>query len=257
LTALLRSLLYAAIFYPVTVVLCIAGVVASLFGRKPTLAVVLAWANFNHKLARHVLGIKVRVEGEIPRGCNLIAVKHQSMFETLEMVRLTNLAVIVLKKELADLPLFGFLTGRYGHIAVERSAGTKALRALVAGGRQAAESGRSVLIYPEGTRVRPGEAPPLRSGFAALYRALGFPVVPVATDSGRLWDRGLVHQSGTITFKVGETIPPGLPRKEVEARVHAAINALENPPRNGEGNRAEHGGGGVVQDSSPPPSGSA
>jgi len=228
LTAFLRSLLYAAIFYPVTAMLCVVGAIASLFGRRPTLAVVLGWVDFHHKLARYVLGIEVRVEGTIPRGCNIIAVKHQSMFETLEMVRLTNLPVIVLKKELADLPLFGFLTGRYGHIAVERSAGTKALRALVAEGRKAADSGRSVLIYPEGTRVRPGESPPLRSGFAALYRALGFPVIPVAVDSGRLWGRGLIHQSGVITFKVGETIPPGLPRKEVEARVHAAINALES-----------------------------
>jgi 1-acyl-sn-glycerol-3-phosphate acyltransferase len=84
-----------------------------------------------------------------------------------------------------------------------------------------------VLIYPEGTRVRPGETPPLRSGFAALSRALGLPVVPVAVDSGRLWGRRFVHRSGTITFKVGETIPPGLPRREIEARVHAAINALE------------------------------
>jgi len=228
LTAFLRSLLYAAIFYPVTVLLCFIGAIASLFGRKPTLAIVLGWVDFNHDIARHVLGIEVRVEGEIPPGCNLIAAKHQSMFETLEMVRITNLPVIVLKKELADIPLFGFLTKRYGHIAVERSAGTKALRALVEEGRNAAESGRSVLIYPEGTRVRPGETPPLRSGFAALYRALGFPVIPVATDSGQLWGRVFVHRSGTITFRVGETIPPGLPRKEIEARVHAAINALES-----------------------------
>jgi 1-acyl-sn-glycerol-3-phosphate acyltransferase len=228
-----RSLVYAVIFYPVTVFLCVIGVIASLFGRKPMLAVVLGWVDFHHDLATHVLGIKVRVEGEIPHGCNLIAVKHQSMFETLEMVRLTNLPVIVLKKELADLPLFGFLTGRYGHIAVERAAGTKALRALVAEGQKAAESGRSVLIYPEGTRVRPGQTPPLRAGFAALYRALGFPVIPVATDSGRLWGRGFVHQSGTITFRVGGAIPPGLPRQEVEARVHAAINALESGAKPG------------------------
>jgi len=226
--ALLRSLLYAAIFYPVTVILCLVGVVATLFGRRATLAIVLGWVDFHHQLATHVLGITVRVEGTIPAGSNLIAVKHQSMFETLEMVRLTSLPVIVLKKELADLPLFGFLTKRYGHIAVERAAGAKALRALVEEGRRVAETGRSVIIYPEGTRVRPGQAPPLRSGFAALYRALGFPVVPVATDSGRLWGRGFIHQSGTITFKVGETIPPGLPRKDIEARVHAAINALES-----------------------------
>jgi len=230
LTAFLRSLLYAAIFYPATFVLCVAGVIASLFGRRPTLAVVLGWVEFHHSLARDALGIDVRVEGEMPHGCNLIAVKHQSMFETTEMVRLTNLPVIVIKKELADIPFFGWMTRRYGVIAVERSAGAKALRALVAEGEQALASGRSVIIYPEGTRVRVGHTPPLKSGFTALYRALGLPVVPVAVDAGRLWGRGFVHHPGTVTFKVGETIPPGLKRDEFEARVHAAINALELAP---------------------------
>ena len=228
--ALLRSLLYAAIFYPVTVLWVLAGVPGSLLGRKPTLAIVLGWVDFHHWLARLVLGIRVRVEGEVPPGCHLIAVKHQSMFETLEMVRIGRLPVIVLKKELSDIPFFGFLTRRYGVISVERSAGAKALRARVEEGQQAIATGRPVIIYPEGTRVRVGQAPPLRSGFAALYRALGLPVVPVAVDSGRLWGRGLVHRSGTVTFRIGETIPAGLPRKEIEARVHAAINLLESGP---------------------------
>lgn len=225
--AALRSLLYAAIFYPATVLWVIVGVPVSLFGRRPTLAVVLNWVEMHHWVARHVLGIRIRVEGEIPRGPVLIAVKHQSMFETLEMLRITNLPIIVMKKELRDIPLFGFLTWRYGVIAIERSAGAKALRSLVEGGREAVAKGRPVLIYPEGTRVEVGETPELKSGFAALYRALGLPVVPVALDSGRLWGRGFVHRSGTVTIKVGDTIPPALPRKEIEARVHAAINALE------------------------------
>jgi 1-acyl-sn-glycerol-3-phosphate acyltransferase len=148
------------------------------------------------------------------------------MLETMEMVRITNLPIIVIKKELADIPLFGDLTRRYGVIPVERSAGAKALRALVEEGQRAIATGRPVLIYPEGTRVRADERPELRSGFAALYRALGLPVVPVAVDSGRLWGRGLLHRSGTVTLKVGETIPAGLKRGEVESRVHAAINAL-------------------------------
>jgi 1-acyl-sn-glycerol-3-phosphate acyltransferase len=225
--AALRSALYAAIFYPVTILWVLAGMVASLLGRRPTLAIVLSWADVHHWLARNILGIRVRLEGEIPPGPHLIAVKHESMFETLEMVRLSRLPVIVIKKELADIPLFGFMTKQYGAIPVERSAGARALRALLRAGEEAAASGRPVIIYPEGTRVRPGETPPLKSGFAALYRALGLPVVPVAVDSGRLWGRGFVKQPGVVTFKVGETIPAGLPRKEIEARVHAAINALE------------------------------
>jgi 1-acyl-sn-glycerol-3-phosphate acyltransferase len=226
--ALLRSLLYAAIFYPATVLWVLAGVPATLLGRKATLAVVLSWVGFHHWLTSHILGIRVRVHGQIPAGPRLIAVKHQSMFETLEMVRLAHLPIIIMKKELADIPLFGFMTRCYGIIPVERSAGAKALRSLVEEGRNAAATGRPVIIYPEGTRVRVGESPELKSGFAALYRALGLPVVPVAVDSGRLWGRGLVHEAGTVTFKVGEEIPAGLPRKAIEARVHAAINALES-----------------------------
>lgn len=226
--ALLRSLLYAAIFYPATVIWVLAGVPASLFGRRPTLAVVLSWVDFHHWLCRHVLGIRISVEGAIPPGPQLIAVKHQSMFETLEMVRLAHLPIIVLKKELADIPLFGFMTRQYGVIPVERSAGAKALRNLVADGKRAIATGRPIIIYPEGTRVRVGEAPPLRSGFAALYRTLGLPVVPVAVDSGRVWGRGLVHEGGTVRFRIGEVISPGLARNDIEARVHAAINALES-----------------------------
>jgi 1-acyl-sn-glycerol-3-phosphate acyltransferase len=227
----LRSLLYAAIFYPATVVWVLVGVPASLFGRRATLAVVLSWAELHHWLVEHVLGIHIRVDGQIPAGQSLIAVKHQSMLETMEIVRLTHLPVIVIKKELADIPLFGWMTWRYGVIAVERTAGAKALRALVEEGQRAIATGRPVVIYPEGTRVRVGERPPLRSGFSALYRALGLPVVPVAVDSGRLWGRGFIHRSGTVTIKIGETIPAGLDRKSVEARVYAAINALELGPQ--------------------------
>jgi 1-acyl-sn-glycerol-3-phosphate acyltransferase len=231
--ALVRSLLYAAIFYPATFLWVLASIVASLFGRRPILAVVLGWVEFHHWLVEHLLGIRVRVEGAVPPGPHLIAVKHQAMLETLEMVRLSQLPVIVMKRELDRIPLFGLVTRRYGTIVVERSAGAKALRALVAEGKRAVASGRSVIIYPEGTRVRVGETPPLKSGFTALYRALGLPVVPIAMDSGVLWGRGLVHRPGVVTFKVGATIPPGLPREEVESRVHAAINLLESASQPG------------------------
>jgi len=224
---MVRSLLFAAIFYPATLLWVLAGLTATLAGRRPTLAVVLSWTRLHDWLTTNLLGIRSRVEGTIPAGPHLIAAKHQAMYETLELVRLSHVPVIVIKRELADLPLFGAMTRRYGVIPVERSAGAKALREMVAQGRAAAAEGRQVLIFPEGTRVAPGETPPLRPGFAGLYRALAMPVVPVAVDSGRLWGRGLVKRSGVVTFRIGETIPPGLKRDEVERRVHAAINALE------------------------------
>lgn len=228
---LLRSLLYAALFYPATLLFVLSGIAASLVSQRATLAVVQGWVVTHHWLAEHVLGFRLRIEGELPRGPHLFAVKHQSMYETLEMLRITDLPVIVIKRELADIPLFGFMTRRYGIIAVERSAGAKALRSMVDHARQAVASGRGVIIYPEGTRVGVGERPELKSGFAALYRALGLPVVPIAVDSGRLWGRGLVHRSGIVTLRIAGTIPPGLERKQIEARVHAAINALELAPQ--------------------------
>ena len=222
-----RSLLYALIFYPGTLLLVLASFPAALRGGAALHRMVLRWVRFNHGLAAGLLGIRSRVVGRLPDGPCLIAVKHQSMVETTEIVRLAATPVVVLKRELADLPLFGWVTRRYGVIPVDREAGAKALRELLSNGREAIASGRPVVIFPEGTRVRPGETPPLRAGFAGLYRALGLPVVPVAVDSGRLWGRGLLKRSGTITFLVGDAIPPGLKRQEVEARVHAGINALE------------------------------
>jgi 1-acyl-sn-glycerol-3-phosphate acyltransferase len=224
---LLRALLFALIFYPGTLLFVLLGIVAGAIGTAPMLRVVYGWAHFHHWLAHDLFGIRTEIEGAIPPGPYLIAVKHQSMFETIEMLLFARVPIIVLKRELADLPLFGRLTRRYGVIPVDREAGAKALREMLADAKAAKATGRPVVIYPEGTRVAPGTSPPLRAGFAGLYRALGLPVVPVALDSGRLFPRGLLKRSGTIHFKVGEVIPAGLKREEVEARVHAAINALE------------------------------
>jgi 1-acyl-sn-glycerol-3-phosphate acyltransferase len=86
---------------------------------------------------------------------------------------------------------------------------------------------RPLAIFPEGTRIPHGARPPLRAGFAGLYKLLGLPVVPVAIDSGPTYQRRWKRQ-GTITVRFGEPIPPGLPREEIEARVHAAINQLNS-----------------------------
>jgi 1-acyl-sn-glycerol-3-phosphate acyltransferase len=223
----LGSLLFAALFYPGTLLFVLAAFPASLIGTRAVRAVVHGWAGFHAALASALLGIRARVEGSIPPGVHLIAVKHQAMFETLEILRIAQTPVVVLKRELSDLPLFGWVTRRYGVIPVDREAGASALREMLVLGRAAIAEGRPIVIFPEGTRVPVGETPELRPGFAGLYRALGLSVVPVALDSGRMWGRGLSKRSGVVTFKIGEPIAPGLKREEIEARVHAAINALE------------------------------
>ena len=222
-----RSILYLCLFYPGTLLFCVLGLGARLFGTRGMRLMVQAWARSNEWAVRHVLGIRIKIEGKVPPGPALVAVKHQSMFETVEMVLIADAPVIVLKRELARIPLFGWMTRSYGIIPVDREAGAKALRDMLVHGKRAVDAGRPIVIYPEGTRVAPGESPPLRPGFAGLYRGLNVPVVPVAHNTGEVWGRGLVKRPGTITFRVGEPVPPGLKRDEMERRVHAAINALE------------------------------
>jgi len=111
---------------------------------------------------------------------------------------------------------------------VARDEGARALRQMIASARERLAQGRPLVIFPEGTRVPHGSCPPLQAGFAGLYKLLGLQVVPIAVDSGPVYHR-LWKRSGRITYRIGEPIPPGLPREEIEARVHSAINALNVP----------------------------
>ena len=226
--AILRSTLFALIFYPATIFYALTIIVMTPFGTGPVQRWVRRWALFHYWLVRNILGIRFEWDGEIPAGAFLIAVKHQAMVEAVDTLRFAESPVVVMKRELSEMPIWGKAARAYGVIGVDRDAGARALREMMVEAKAAASAGRPVIIFPEGTRVPLGEEPPLRAGFAGLYRILGLPVIPVALDSARVWPRGFVKRPGTIRFKVGEVIPPGLKRDEIEARVHEAINAL-NP----------------------------
>jgi 1-acyl-sn-glycerol-3-phosphate acyltransferase len=226
---LVRSLLYALVFYSGSVFYVLAGIAVLPLGTGPVRGVSDGWTRFNRFCARFLLGIRTRIEGEVPVGAVIVASKHESMFETTEMQRILDTPATVMKEELTRIPLWGRLTRAYGIIPVDREGGGAALRKLLRAAAEAVAEGRPIVIFPEGTRVAPGDRPPLEPGFAGLYRALNLPVVPVALDSGKVWPRrSFVKRPGMVTIRFGEPIPPGLPRKEAEARVHAAINAL-NP----------------------------
>jgi len=224
----IRSALFAVLFYLGTLAYVLLVFAVSPFSTRAVHKVVRGWSNYHHFLVLYVLGIRMSFEGDIPPGPYLIAIKHQAMVETIEALRLADTPVVVMKRELTTIPLFGWVTRRYGVIGVDREAGARALRNMLAEGKRAIEQGRPVAIFPEGTRVPHGKRPELRPGFAGLYRALGLPVVPVAHDSGKIWGRGLAKRSGVIHVRVGEVIPAGLKRDDIEARVHAAINLLNS-----------------------------
>jgi len=223
--SVLRSLLFYLLFYGFSSVLVVASVIAIPFGRHWLKRVVATWGRWHHWCVEHLLGIAIVVEGQLPNEPVLIAVKHESYFEAIDMPRLFSFPAVFAKQELFVIPGWGYSAKVYGLVPVARDKGAKALRHMIATAKQRVQESRPLVIFPEGTRVEHGESRPLQSGFAGLYKLLGLPVVPVAVDSGPLYN-GAVKRSGTITYRIGEIIPAGLPRGEVEQQVHAAINAL-------------------------------
>jgi len=223
---LLRSILFTIAFYAGSSFYVLR---AAIIGRNPVGArrAAFLWASYHRRCAERILGIHTRVEGIIPDRPVLYAIKHESMYETLEVLLLFKDPAVLVKKELIDIPFWGGIALRHGVIPIDRAGGAKALRALVTAARSAAAEGRSLVIFPEGTRVPHGERAPLRAGFAGLYRHIGLPVVPVALDSGRVSPRrSFLKRPGIVTFRFGDVIEPGLDRDAVEAMVHDQINAL-------------------------------
>jgi 1-acyl-sn-glycerol-3-phosphate acyltransferase len=225
--SVVRSLVFYVVFYGLTVPFIVLAVLAMPLGGARFRAVPNAWSAFHRWCVRYLLGIEVRVVGKLHDSPALYALKHESFFEALDLACLLSHPVAFAKAELFEIPLWGRAARAYGTVPVSREEGAKALRFMLSEAKRMAASGRPLAIFPEGTRVAHGSRPPLRSGFAGLYKLLGLPVVPVAVNSGLTY-AGLWKKSGTIILKLGDPIPPGLPREEVEARVRDAINALND-----------------------------
>ena len=226
----MRELLFKAVFFPGSAYYVLLAPLVALFGRTALVRHVSAWGRFHDWCSRRVRGIHWRIEGAMPQGAVLLVFKHEAIYETIQPLALFDRPAPFFKQELMRIPVWGWACRRYGGVVIDRGGGAKTLRTMLAEAKPVIAEGRPLMLFPEGTRVPHGEAPPLKSGMAGLYRILNLPLVPIACDSGRLIPRHGKARPGTVTFRIGETIPPGLPREEVEARVHAAINALNPAP---------------------------
>ncbi len=223
--ALLRSLTFYIVFYLGSIWYTSASLVVHRFDTARFRRIVRNWSRYQRRCVTGILGITIREEGERPSGPALYAIKHESFFEAIDLPALLDTPAVFAKEELFSIPLWGPAARAYGLVPVAREKGARALRAMLAAAKVHADAGRPLAIFPEGTRVPHDESPPLQAGFAGVYKLLGLPVVPVSVDSGPLYHR-FIKRPGTITYRFGEPVPPGLPREEAEARVHAAMNAL-------------------------------
>jgi 1-acyl-sn-glycerol-3-phosphate acyltransferase len=196
------------------------------WGARGILALVRVWAHYMRWSLRVLLGVDDRFVGlrNIPDGPCILAVKHQAEWETFVLHLLRRDLVFVLKKELLTIPVWGFYAKIAGNIGVDRTAGASALRKMAQDAKAAVEAGRSVVIFPEGTRTPPGESGRYHPGVAALYQSLGVPVVPVALNSGLYWPRGgRARGRGTIVVEFLPPIEPGLDRRAFMTRLQSDI----------------------------------
>ncbi|GAC1348205.1 MAG: lysophospholipid acyltransferase family protein [Acetobacteraceae bacterium] len=243
---LLRSAIFNLWFFGTTFVLGLLGVGVRRLMPARSLDFARFWARAVLAGARVICGITVDVQGleRIPPGAALIASQHQSAFDTLIWMRLLPRPSYIYKAELARIPLFGPMLVASGQIPVDRGGSIAAIRGLLRGADRAKNNGRQIVIFPEGTRVEVGEDAEIRAGFAAIAMRIKLPIIPVATDSGRLWGRRAFRKrSGCVHIRIGEAIPPNLPQavlvrtlrqrwRESELEPRAVDNSVDHSDRN-------------------------
>jgi 1-acyl-sn-glycerol-3-phosphate acyltransferase len=178
---------------------------------------------------KFIAGLNYEIRGRIPADGALIAAKHMSMLDAVLLYYVLNDAVFVIKRELLFVPVWGWFASKMQMIAIDREAGASALRKMTAAASASLSEGRALVIYPEGTRRKPGAAPAYKPGIAAVYGQLGRPCVPVALNSGQFWT-GFVKKQGTVVVEFLAPIAPGLKRAdfmaELQARIETATAAL-------------------------------
>lgn len=202
-----------------TVFLLLATLITAPAGLLVTLAVVLpmswrfriiaVWRTGFMALCKYVLGLDYRVIGRenIPTVPSVVLAKHQSAWETIGLQAIFPPLVFVLKKSLLLIPFLGWAFAAIKMISIDRSAGKNALRQVVKQGRDRLRAGYWVIVFPEGTRMTPGETRRFKSGGSQLAVSAGVPAVPVAHNAGEFWARNaFVKKPGLITVSIGPAI---------------------------------------------------
>jgi 1-acyl-sn-glycerol-3-phosphate acyltransferase len=227
----LRSALFALALILVTPPYAIIALASFPLPRMARYRLISAWSRMVIRLAWLLCGIRWKIEGRrhLPNEPAVILSQHQSAWETLAFQEIFPPQVLVLKRELLWIPFFGWGLALMSPIAIDRARGTAALREMARRGRERLAQGFWVVIFPEGTRVPPGEKRAYHQGGAWLAVNCGAKVVPVAHNAGKLWPRNaFLKRAGTVTVRIGPPIATaGRQPKDVMAEVKSWIEAQQ------------------------------
>ena len=223
----LRSLGFNIYLYIVTSLVAVLGSPAMLISEAATLRVMRFWSLLVNSGLRYICNIGVEIRGleNLPADKPaLIACKHQSMWDTIIFLSLLPRPVYILKKELGLIPFFGWYTVRTGMVRVDRSGHASALKKMITDSRKCIGDGKSLVIFPEGSRAPAGGKLDYKPGIAALYHQLGVGCVPAALNSGLFWPRRkFLRTPGTIILRFLPPIAPGLNRGDFMSRLEENI----------------------------------
>ncbi len=226
-----RAIVFTALAVCWTGFLCLIMLWTLFLPKRTLISILHVWQRHLSWIERNVAGLDYRVIGHhyIPKGACIIAAKHQSVWETLKLHLLFGDPAIVLKKELMDIPVWGWYARRSGMIPVDRGARSKALSLMMKAAHEAADARCKIVIFPQGTRVSSGEWKPYKIGVAALYQELNLPIIPMALNSGIFWPKkSLIKKSGVITVEFLPPIPPGLSREDMMRQLQASLEDATN-----------------------------
>ena len=222
----LRSLAFNIYFYAVTFAMTVICLPLLVLPSKFALAATKLWSIWMIAGMKVLTRTELEVRGQenIPTGPAIIASKHQSVWDTFAFFKFVPYPAIVLKYELGYLPLYGWFAKKMGMVFVNRDAQAKALREMIATSKRRLAKNRPILIFPEGTRAKPGAKRGYKPGVAALYNGLDVPCIPVALNSGLFWPRRTFRRfPGKITIEFLPPIEPGLKKREFLQRLEAEI----------------------------------
>lgn len=225
----LRSFAFLLWFASISLLLSLVFLPVLILPRGATVWLARTWARLTFWGLKVFARIGFEVRGTPPKGPVLVAAKHMSMWDTLALYLMLDAPGIVLKRELLYIPFYGWFLWKAAAIPIDRGAGASALRKMGHAAKAVLGQNRPVLIFPEGTRKKPGAAPDYKPGVAGLYNQLGVTCVPVALNSGVYWT-SFTKYPGTIVLEFLEPIPPGLKRPAfmglLEQRIETATAAI-------------------------------
>ena len=216
----IRSLLFN-IFLPIWTVFISTLFSPLIFFKNSRLMPILGtvWSYVILKALKVICNIKIDVQGveNLPNFPCIIACKHQSVIETIFFLQYLKLSVYVVKKELLNIPFYGWFLKKVGMIPIDRKGGMSALKQLLKDSEKVLKKNRSIIIFPEGTRVKPFASVDYHAGIVALHNKFpNIPILPVALNSGFFWPKNSwLKYPGAVIFKFLPPITKKTDKKEL------------------------------------------